>query len=110
MRRAYELAFAAAFTLAGARPTFLMCDEITFARPVDVGDLLRFRAGVVHTALLRHGPRTPRADRPLHGYVWQEGGDRDVQHSMAAQYGTGRHGDHMTARVWLQLWHRHAFD
>jgi acyl-coenzyme A thioesterase 9 len=50
MRRAYELAFATAFTLAGARPVFLACEEITFRRPVDVGDLVCFRSVVVHTA------------------------------------------------------------
>ncbi len=35
---------------AGVRPQFLLVDEVTFQHPVDIGDLLRFRSAVVHTA------------------------------------------------------------
>ena len=48
-RRAYELAFATAYMFAGQRPTFKEVDEVTFMRPVDVGDLLKFRSCVIHT-------------------------------------------------------------
>ncbi len=34
---------------AGQRPIFKEVDEVTFMRPVDVGDLLKFRSCVVHT-------------------------------------------------------------
>lgn len=53
MRRAYEVAFATCYVFAGARPTFLEVDEIAFVRPVEVADLLRLRAVVLHTAMLR---------------------------------------------------------
>lgn len=49
MRRAYELAFANAYMFAGTRPIFHSVDEVSFVKPVDVGDLLRFRSRVIHT-------------------------------------------------------------
>ena len=48
-RRAYELAFASTYMFAGQRPIFKEVDEVTFMRPVDVGDLLRLRSCVLHT-------------------------------------------------------------
>jgi len=47
MRRAFELSFAAAFLFAGCRPAFVRCDDVSFAAPVDVGDLMRFSARVL---------------------------------------------------------------
>ncbi|PNH06307.1 Acyl-coenzyme A thioesterase 9, mitochondrial [Tetrabaena socialis] len=52
MRRAYELAFATSYMFGGARPVFQLVDEITFSRPVDVGDLLRLTSTVVHAKQL----------------------------------------------------------
>lgn len=49
-RRAFELAFSTTYMFAGTRPEFLLVDEVTFQHPVDIGDLLRFRSSVVHTA------------------------------------------------------------
>ena len=49
-RRAFELAFATAYLFAGCRPTFLHVGEITFQKPVEVGDLLRFHSTVLHTS------------------------------------------------------------
>ncbi len=49
MCQAYELAFATAYTFSGRRPLFLKCDEITFKKPVDVGNILRFHSKVLHT-------------------------------------------------------------
>ena len=34
---------------AGQRPTFKEVDEVTFMRPVDVGDLLKFRSCIIRT-------------------------------------------------------------
>mmetsp|Transcript_38866 Transcript_38866/g.100826 ORF Transcript_38866/g.100826 Transcript_38866/m.100826 type:complete len:175 (+) Transcript_38866:22-546(+) len=48
MRRAFELAFATCYSFAGSRPAFLLVDDITFQRPVDVGDLLRLKSVVRH--------------------------------------------------------------
>ncbi|GLC67776.1 hypothetical protein PLESTF_000606200 [Pleodorina starrii] len=52
MRRAYELAFATTYMFGGVRPAFHKVEEITFSRPVDVGDLLRLTSTVVHAAHL----------------------------------------------------------
>lgn len=49
-RRAYELAWATGFQFLGTRPIFVEVDEITFKRPVDVGDLLRLRSRVLWAA------------------------------------------------------------
>ena len=48
-RRAYELAFATAYMFAGAKPRFVMVDDVAFQRPVDVGNLLRLHSTVLHT-------------------------------------------------------------
>ncbi|GIL65943.1 hypothetical protein Vafri_19567 [Volvox africanus] len=50
MRRAYELAFATTYMFGGVRPAFHKVEEITFTRPVDVGDLLRLTSTVVHAS------------------------------------------------------------
>ncbi len=47
MRRAFEISFAAAFLFAGCRPAFERCEDVSFAAPVDVGDLMRFSARVL---------------------------------------------------------------
>ncbi len=49
-RRAFELGFATSYLCAGARPTFVRVGEITFQRPVEVGDLLRLQSTVLHTS------------------------------------------------------------
>lgn len=50
MRKAFELAFANAYVFAGARPVFREVDDVSFAAPVDVGDLLVFNSRVVYTS------------------------------------------------------------
>jgi len=47
MRRAFELAHSTSYLLAASRPRTLAVDEIQFKRPVDVGDLVRFRSRVL---------------------------------------------------------------
>ena len=49
MRRAYELAFATAYLFGGDKPRFLEVDDISFDKPVDVGDLLVFKSRVLYT-------------------------------------------------------------
>lgn len=58
MRRAFELAFSTCYVFAGARPLFLEVDHVDFRKPVDVGNLLRFKAYVLYTEV-------DRVDRPL---------------------------------------------
>ena len=43
MRRSFELAFATAYLFGGDKPRFLEVDDISFDKPVDVGDLLVFK-------------------------------------------------------------------
>jgi acyl-coenzyme A thioesterase 9 len=50
MRRAFELAFSNAYVFGGARPVFQEVDEVSFAAPVDVGDLLVFNSRVLYTS------------------------------------------------------------
>jgi acyl-coenzyme A thioesterase 9 len=49
MRRAFELAFSNAYVFGGAKPLFLQMDDVSFASPVDVGDLLVFNSRVLYT-------------------------------------------------------------
>lgn len=49
MRRAFELAFATAYMFGGDKPRFLETDDISFDKPVDVGDLLVFKSRVLYT-------------------------------------------------------------
>lgn len=49
MRRAFELAFATAYMFGGDKPRFLEVDDISFDKPVDVGDLLIFKSLVLYT-------------------------------------------------------------
>lgn len=51
MRRAFELADAAAYVFGGARPRFLEVDQVNFTLPVNVGDLTNFQARVIHTSV-----------------------------------------------------------
>jgi acyl-coenzyme A thioesterase 9 len=50
MRRAFELAFATAYLFIGSQPQFREVDEITFQKPVDVGNLVRFESIVLYTS------------------------------------------------------------
>lgn len=49
MRRAFELSFSTAYLFGGDKPRFLEVDDISFDKPVDVGDLLVFKARVLYT-------------------------------------------------------------
>ncbi|GAB4824236.1 hypothetical protein N2152v2_011282 [Parachlorella kessleri] len=48
MRRAYELAHSTAYLFAGTRPQAVEVGEISFQKPVDVGDLIKFKSCVLH--------------------------------------------------------------
>ncbi len=51
MRQAFELAFSTAYLFAGSRPSFKMVDEIIFHKPVDIGNLLRFKSFVLYSEM-----------------------------------------------------------
>lgn len=57
MRRAFELAFSTCYVFCGSRPQFLETDHVDFWRPVDIGDLLRFKACVLYTETEGAQPR-----------------------------------------------------
>jgi len=50
MRKAYELSFANAFSFCGTSspPTFLSVDDISFLRPVRVGNMLKLHSQVIY--------------------------------------------------------------
>ncbi|CAH9077504.1 unnamed protein product [Cuscuta epithymum] len=51
MRRAFELAYATAYSFAGTAPCFKEVDHVDFLKPVDVGNFLRFKSCVLYTEL-----------------------------------------------------------
>lgn len=55
LRRAFELAFATAYVFGGVRPVFKQVNDMDFLRAVDIGDLLRFRARVLHASVRKGG-------------------------------------------------------
>jgi acyl-coenzyme A thioesterase 9 len=55
MRRAFELAFATAYTFCGRLPTLAEVDEVVFRQPVEVGNLLQLDSCVLFTTSNR-GP------------------------------------------------------
>lgn len=50
MRQAYELAFATAYKFAGAHPRFVEIGEVTFHKPVDIGNLVNMAGSVMMTS------------------------------------------------------------
>lgn len=68
MRRAFELAFSTCYVFCGSRPQFLETDHVDFWRPVDIGDLLRFKANILYTE--QQGPQ-PRMHVEVVAYVTQ---------------------------------------
>ena len=49
LRRAFELEFATTYVFGGAKPKFHSVADMNFLRPVEVGDLMRIRARVLHS-------------------------------------------------------------
>ena len=49
MRQAFELAWTAASVLTKSKPQFIAMDDIFFRCPVEIGDILEFKAQVVYT-------------------------------------------------------------
>lgn len=49
MRKGYTLAFSTAYMFIKEVPEFVSLDEITFVKPVYIGDFLQMKASVVYT-------------------------------------------------------------
>ena len=47
LRRAFELAFATTYVYGGSKPEFHSVNDMNFLSPVNIGDLMRFRARVL---------------------------------------------------------------
>ncbi len=78
IRRAFELAYSNAYLFGGARPIFLEVDEISFASPVDVGDLLVFYSRILFTE---------NDAGPLRNYYQQDGTNQtDSDESVALMH------------------------
>ena len=55
MRYGFEVAWSTCHLFAGSRPFFVEVDEISFRKPVNIGDLIRFQSVVLHSAVLPGG-------------------------------------------------------
>ncbi|XP_055822027.1 acyl-coenzyme A thioesterase 4, mitochondrial-like [Solanum dulcamara] len=49
MRKAYELAYATAYSFVGSPPSFAEVDHVDFLKPVNVGDFLHLKSCVLYT-------------------------------------------------------------
>ncbi|KAM3289286.1 acyl-coenzyme A thioesterase 2, chloroplastic [Capsicum chacoense] len=49
MRKAFELAYATAYSFVGSPPCFVEVDHVDFLKPVDVGDFLHLKSCVLYT-------------------------------------------------------------
>ncbi|EFN56025.1 hypothetical protein CHLNCDRAFT_145453 [Chlorella variabilis] len=56
MRRAFELAHSTTYLFAGCRPRAVEVEQVTFRRPVNIGDLMRLKSWVTHTWVSPHNP------------------------------------------------------
>jgi len=50
MHRAFDLALATCYNFSGRKPYFREVDKIIFKKPVDIGDLVRFKSRVVYAS------------------------------------------------------------
>ncbi len=50
MRRAFEAAFSTCYLFGGSRPHFLELERVTFKRPVDIGNLVKFVSHVSYSS------------------------------------------------------------
>jgi acyl-coenzyme A thioesterase 9 len=50
MRRAFEAAFSTCYLFGGSRPHFLELEKVTFKRPVDIGNLVKFISHVSYSS------------------------------------------------------------
>eukprot|EP01041_Mallomonas_annulata_P013117 gene13117-27703_t len=50
MHRAFDLALATCYNFSGVKPYFKEVDKIIFKKPVDIGDLVRFKSRVVYAS------------------------------------------------------------
>ena len=49
MRQGFELAFSTSYLFAKSQPSFVALDDITFYKPVEIGDILKLKSTVTYT-------------------------------------------------------------
>ena len=100
LRRAFELAFATTYVFGGgARPHFKQVSDMNFLKPVDVGDLLRFRARVLDANPARDAAR-PCVDVEVEALVTKpEKGSSEVSNTFMFKFYVGGAGENRVART-----------
>lgn len=53
MRLGFELSFSTAYIFSKSQPFFVALDDITFLKPVEIGDILKLKSTVVYTKVIR---------------------------------------------------------
>ncbi|KAL4856193.1 Zinc finger MYND domain-containing protein 10 [Chlorella vulgaris] len=71
MRRAFELAHSSTYLFAGTRPQAVEVEQVTFQRPVSVGDLMRLKSWVAHTWVAPSAPTQGMAHVQVEASVTQ---------------------------------------
>jgi acyl-coenzyme A thioesterase 9 len=89
MRRAFELAFASAYTFGGAKPRFLELDEVEFKLPVNVGDLVHLQSQVLFTSEDMHVGESTAHIEVLLRVVRPETRESHVANTMNYTFGFG---------------------
>jgi acyl-coenzyme A thioesterase 9 len=99
LRRAFELAFATTYVFGGARPYFKQVSDMNFLKPVDVGDLLRFRARVLDANAAADDAR-PCVDVEVEALVTKpEEGSSEVSNTFMFKFYVGGAGEGRVART-----------
>ena len=99
LRRAFELAFATTYVFGGARPHFKQVSDMNFLKPVDVGDLLRFRARVLDANPAADAAR-PCVDVEVEALVTKpEKGSSEVSNTFMFKFYVGGAGENRVART-----------
>ena len=99
LRRAFELAFATTYVFGGARPHFKQVSDMNFLKPVDVGDLLRFRARVLDANAAADDAR-PCVDVEVEALVTKpEEGSSEVSNTFMFKFYVGGADEARVART-----------
>lgn len=99
LRRAFELAFATTYVFGGARPHFKQVSDMNFLKPVDVGDLLRFRARVLDANAAADDAR-PCVDVEVEALVTKpEEGSSEVSNTFMFKFYVGGADEGRVART-----------
>jgi acyl-coenzyme A thioesterase 9 len=54
MRLGFELSFSTSYIFSKSQPFFVALDDITFLKPVEIGDILKLKSTVVYTKVIKN--------------------------------------------------------